>query len=236
MHLNNLKDISWNNRIKAIIAVIITLFLCRMAYLIDNANYYINISNEIFDQHKDDDKKLEEQISKDVQSVQDGLLDGADQLSRGMDRVGNRIDKFEKEFNSSLAAMIKNHNEGIRKHDIYEFLNQEYGIKDKQIYEKDRILYQRTTSTEMPTYEQFLQLKEKLLLCFAKNHNRELERQYKNKLSILKTKINKNLSAIEKPKYWQIPLSKENIAEMNSSLFNKDFRFFVRLDGTCKDE
>lgn len=228
---------NWRHGVKFTVVVVVAIYILKSIYSVTTSHNDMNEMGHYLAAQEKDFKDFHNQADKDVESIQNGMENGAKEFSDKLDGLSKSLDDFAEDFNSSLDAAIKMIKEHEQQRIFDNFIDDHYNYYDAESYEKDR---QKELSQldylKLPTYEEFVVLREKAFLCDLKYHNDRQEINYKNNINELKAEHNEAAIAdVRKPDLWPLPLTRETREKIIDKFFPRVISS-VRQDGTCIHE
>lgn len=225
---------NWRHGVKFAVAVVVVIYLLKAIYSVTTSHSEINEMAHFLAVQEKDFKEFHQESDKEVEAIQNGMANGAKEFDRKVDSFSKSLDDFAKDFTSSLDAAIKTIEEHDQQRTFDYFVDAHYNYYDEESYEKDRQKeLSKSAILKLPTYKEFVVLREKAFQCGWKFHNDFHETYYKNKIAQLKADHNEAaIASVPKPDLWPWPITSE-VREKIIDQYFPHVISIVRQDGTC---
>jgi hypothetical protein len=222
---------------KLAVAVVVIVYLLKAIYSVTTNHNEINEMAHYLSIQEKDLKEFNQQSDKDVQAIQHGMANGAKEFDQKLDDFSKSLSEFADDFTSSLDAELKRREEHVQNRVFYGFVDDHLSYYDADAYEKDR---QRELTDypghTLPTYEEYVKLREEAYRCNWIAHNKWEQLAYNNEVGRLKAEHNKTaLANVRKPDIWSWPLTNELNQKIREEYFPRFFSYITQ-DGKCRNE
>jgi hypothetical protein len=225
---------NWRHGVKFAVAIVVIIYLLKAIYSVKTSHSEINEMAHFLAVQEKDFKEFHQQADSEVKAVQNGMANGAKEFDKKVDDFSKSLDDFAKDFTSSVNAAIKTMDAHEQQRVFDYFVDAHYNYYDEEAYEKERQheLF-KSEIIKLPTYKEFVVLREKAFQCGWKSHNDFEETYYKNKIAQLKAENNEAAIAnVPKPDLWPWPITSEVKKKIIDQFFPHVISI-VRQDGTC---
>ena len=223
----------WRQWVKYGMAVIVLLYILRAIYLVYQANAVMGMMTEMATKQQHQFKQLNQTVDDGVKEVQDGLINGAAEMSQQANEFQKKLDNFAKEYAEGFEEAKEKLDESIRRKTVNRFLEDNVTDFDKVFYEQSRKKFIQISHYDVPDYEHYNQLRDKAMQCHLLGRNQEAMTNYRNQIAEMKAGHRSDLiNSVPMPEQWRWPLS---YVQSHQLMLENFEHFFIVLtkEGDC---